>query len=112
MVAQLVEVLRYKPEGHRFDSQGRHWNFSLTYSFWPHYGPALTECVTVMSTFPGCKSVWCIGLSTLPRSCADCLANLGASNSSNPQGLGRDCFAFTCEVFHLGLVQLSFTLLQ
>jgi hypothetical protein len=29
-VAQLVEALRYKPEGRGFDSRRRHWNFSLT----------------------------------------------------------------------------------
>ena len=29
-VAQLVEVLRYKPEGRGFDSGWCHWNFSLT----------------------------------------------------------------------------------
>jgi hypothetical protein len=29
-VAQLVEALRYKPEGRGFVSQRRHWNFSLT----------------------------------------------------------------------------------
>jgi hypothetical protein len=29
-VAQLVEALRYKPEGLGFDSQWCHWNFSLT----------------------------------------------------------------------------------
>ena len=29
-VAQLVEALRYKPEGSGFDSQWCHWNFSLT----------------------------------------------------------------------------------
>jgi hypothetical protein len=51
MVAQLVEVLCYKPEGHRLDSQWRHWNFPLTYSFWPHYGPASIEHVTEMSTW-------------------------------------------------------------
>ena len=28
-VAQLVEALRYKPEGHGFDSRWCHWNFSL-----------------------------------------------------------------------------------
>ena len=27
MVAQLVEALRYKPEGHGFDSRCCHWNF-------------------------------------------------------------------------------------
>ena len=29
-VAQLVEALRYKPEGGGFDSRWSHWNFSLT----------------------------------------------------------------------------------
>jgi hypothetical protein len=29
-VAQLVEALRYKPEGCSFDSRCCHWNFSLT----------------------------------------------------------------------------------
>jgi hypothetical protein len=29
-VAQLVETLRYKPEGRGFDSRWYHWNFSLT----------------------------------------------------------------------------------
>jgi len=30
VVAQLVEALRYKPEGRSFDSRLCHWNFSLT----------------------------------------------------------------------------------
>jgi hypothetical protein len=29
-MAQLVEALRYKPEGHGFDSRLCNWNFSLT----------------------------------------------------------------------------------
>ena len=29
-VAQLVEALRYKPEGRGSDSRWCHWNFSLT----------------------------------------------------------------------------------
>jgi hypothetical protein len=29
-VAQLVEALRYKPEGRGFDSPWCHWDFSLT----------------------------------------------------------------------------------
>jgi hypothetical protein len=40
-VAQLVEALRYKPEGRGFDSRWCHWNFSLTKSFRPHYGPGV-----------------------------------------------------------------------
>jgi hypothetical protein len=30
VVAQLVEALRYKPEGREFDSRWDHWNFSVT----------------------------------------------------------------------------------
>jgi hypothetical protein len=40
-VAQLVEALHYKLEGHGFDSRWCHWNFSLTQSFWPHYSPGI-----------------------------------------------------------------------
>ena len=29
-VTQLVDALRYKPEGRGFDSRWCHWNFSLT----------------------------------------------------------------------------------
>jgi hypothetical protein len=29
-VVQLVEALRYKPEGRGFDSRWSHWNFSVT----------------------------------------------------------------------------------
>ena len=29
-VAQLVDALRYKPEGRGFDSRWCHWKFSLT----------------------------------------------------------------------------------
>jgi hypothetical protein len=29
-VAQLVEALRYKPEGRGFNSRGCHWKFSLS----------------------------------------------------------------------------------
>jgi hypothetical protein len=35
-VAQLVEALRYKPEGREFDFRWCHSNFSLTQSFRPH----------------------------------------------------------------------------
>jgi len=35
-VAQLVEALRYKPEGRGFDSRWCHWIFSL-----PRYGPGV-----------------------------------------------------------------------
>jgi hypothetical protein len=37
-MAQLVEVLRYKPKGCGFDSRWWHWKFWLIQSFRPHYG--------------------------------------------------------------------------
>jgi hypothetical protein len=40
-VAQLVEALRYKPEGRGFDSGWVHWDFSVTKSFWSHNGPGV-----------------------------------------------------------------------
>jgi len=40
-VGQLVKALRYVPEGRGFDSRWCHWNFSLTLSFRPHYGPGV-----------------------------------------------------------------------
>ena len=40
-MAQLVEALRYKPEGRGFDSRWCHWNFSMAQSFWPQYGPGV-----------------------------------------------------------------------
>jgi hypothetical protein len=40
-VAQLVETLRYKPEGRGFDCRWCHWNFSLTPSFRQHNGPGV-----------------------------------------------------------------------
>jgi hypothetical protein len=36
--AVVVKALRYKPAGRGFDSRRCHWNFSVTYSFWSHYG--------------------------------------------------------------------------
>jgi hypothetical protein len=44
---QLVKALRYKPEGHRFDSRRCHWNFSLTQTYWPHRGPGVVVFPTV-----------------------------------------------------------------
>ena len=46
-VAQLVEALHYKLEGHGFDSLWCHWNFSLTQSFQPHYGPGVDSAYEI-----------------------------------------------------------------
>jgi len=42
-MAQLVEALRYKLEDLGFDSRCCHWNFSLTQSFRPQYGPGVNS---------------------------------------------------------------------
>ena len=38
-MAQLVEALRYKPEGRGFDSRWCQWNFLVTQPFRPHSDP-------------------------------------------------------------------------
>jgi hypothetical protein len=40
-MAQLVEALRYNPEGRSFGSQWGHWHFSLSYFFRFHYDPGV-----------------------------------------------------------------------
>ena len=37
----VVKALRYKMAGRGFDSRWCHRNFSVTYSFWSHYGPGV-----------------------------------------------------------------------
>ena len=67
-MAQLVEALRYNPEGHWFDSRWRHWNFSFTYSFRSHYGPGVYSTSNrneYQEYFLGGKDGRCVGLTTL-----------------------------------------------
>ena len=55
-MAQLVEALRYKPEGSGFDSKWCHRNFSLTLSFQPHNGPGVDSASNrneYQQIFPG-----------------------------------------------------------
>jgi hypothetical protein len=42
-VAQLVEALRYKPEGRGFVSRWCHLNFFFMLSFWLHYGSGVVS---------------------------------------------------------------------
>jgi hypothetical protein len=91
-VGQLVEALRYKPEGRWFDSRWGQWNFSVTSSFWSHYGPGVDSASNrneYQETFLGGKSGWCLWLTILPPSRADCLEILGASTSRSAKGLSR-----------------------
>jgi hypothetical protein len=68
-VAQLVEALRYTPESHGFDCRWCQWN-------WLHYGPRVDSASNrneYQEYFLGGKGDKCIGLTTLPPSCAECL---------------------------------------
>ena len=53
----------------------------------------LIQPLTEMSTrgISGSKGNWCIGLTTMPPSFADCLEIMTASTCSKPKGLYRDC---------------------
>jgi len=92
-VVQLAETLRYRPEVWGFYSRRCHYNFSINMIL-----SALTQTLTwVPGIFPGGKGGRCLGLSTLPLSCADChdiwepqtLETLRACRD-----LCRDCFIF------------------
>jgi len=72
----MDKLENYKPKGRGFDSRRCHWNFSLAYSFRPHYGPGVGSASTrneYQQYFPRGKRGRSVGLTTLPRSCADCL---------------------------------------
>jgi hypothetical protein len=61
--------------------EGDHLNFSLTQLFRPHYGPGV-DSASNRNKYPGSslrdKGGRCVGLKTLPPSCADCLEILEA----------------------------------
>jgi hypothetical protein len=67
-VTQLVEALRYKPEGCGFDSRWCHGNFSLTKFFRPHYGSGVDSAPNrneYQEYFLGGKGGRCVVLTTL-----------------------------------------------
>ena len=99
-VAQLVEALRYRPEGRGFDSRWCHRNFSLTKSFRPHYGPGVDSVSNrneYQEYFLWGKGGRFLGLTTLPPSCADCLEIWESQPNGTLRacpGLSLDCFTF------------------
>ena len=75
-VAQLVKALCYKPEGRGFDSRWCRWNFSLPQSFRPNSVPGVVSASNrnaYQEYFLEGKGDWCVGLTTLPPSFANCL---------------------------------------
>jgi len=101
VVAQLSETLCYKPEGRRFNSRRCHWNFSLAHSIQPHYGPGVDSASNRnehQEYFLGVKVCQCIGLTTLPPSCADYLEIW----QHQPPGTLRPLYyAFVNNIFHV-----------
>jgi hypothetical protein len=86
----ISSPLRYQPTGRGFDSRWCHWNFSLTLSFRPHYGPGVDSASNknkYQEYFLGEKGGRCVGLTTLSPSCADCLEML----EPQPPGTLRAC---------------------
>ena len=76
-------------------------SFESTQSFQPHYGLGVESASNrneYQEYLLACKGGRCIGLTTLPPSCADCLEiwehHPPGTLNSRP-GLYRDCFTFT-----------------
>jgi hypothetical protein len=67
--------------------------FFIDLSFQVHYGPGVDLVSNTRDIScgegGGGKGDRCVGLTTLPPSCADCLEILGALTSWNPKGLFR-----------------------
>ena len=75
--------------------------FHLTRSFWPHHGPGVDSASNrneYQEYFLGGKGGRCVGLTTLPPSCADCLEIWEPQPPGTLRGCGGlswDCFTFT-----------------
>ena len=80
---QLVEVLRYKPEGRGFDPRWYQWNFSLIEV------ASASNRNEHQEYFLGGRGGRCVVLATLPPSWADCLEIRG----NQPPGTLRACSA-------------------
>ena len=87
-MAQLVEALRYKPEGLGFDFL---WSFrDLLLTTLPATDHPCVDSASNRNEFsPSGKGGRCVGLTTLPPSCVDCLKILGASTSCSSRSLSR-----------------------
>ena len=104
----LVKALHYKQGGRGFESRWCPWIFSLKSSFRPHYAPGVESTCNrseYHEYFLRGKGGRCVGLTTLPSSCSDCLDIWGPRLPETLRacpGLYRDCctFTFTTSLMH------------
>jgi len=91
-MAQLVEALHYKLEGHGFNYQRCHWDF---YRFSPSACTMALGSNQPLNRYEywkymlGGRGDQCIGLTTLPPLCNKCTGILGASTSWSPKALPK-----------------------
>ena len=83
----MVDARRYKPEG-RVQFPMCSLGFLSTYSLRPHYGPGFDSDSNI-NEYQEDKGGRCVGLTTLPSSCADYLEILESSKSWKATGLYR-----------------------
>ena len=91
-VVQLFEALYDRPKGRGLNFRWVLCGFSFTYSFPPQFDPSVDSASNRMITSTislGGEGGRCLGLTTLPYLCADCLETLGASTCWRPKGLPR-----------------------
>jgi len=80
--------------------------FRLTWSFWLHCGPGVDSASNrheYQEYFLGGKGGWCVGLTTLPPSCAGCLEIWESQSPGTLRacpGLSWDCFTFLYELLN------------
>lgn len=90
-VARLLQKLRYQSEGSRVRFQIVSEYFTdliLPAALWP-WGQVTLLQKWLPSISLGGKHVQCIGMTTLPPLCADCLGSPGAPTSWSPKGPPR-----------------------
>jgi hypothetical protein len=102
----LFEALHYKPKGRGFNSQLGNWNYSLAYFFRPQYGPGVDSASNrneYQGYLLGGKGGRCVGLTTVPPSCADCLEILGALTSWSSKGMSRPVMGLLYRYLNLNI---------
>jgi len=111
-LGQLVEALRYKPQGRGFDSRWCQWNFSLTLSFWSHCGCGVDSASNrneYQEYFLGGKGGRCLGLITLPLHVPIVLIS-GSLTCWNPQGLSRSVMGLLYLYFMMSMLFYVFVI--